>query len=235
MAKRKRAPGGGRKPRGQFAKLNSPLSIRMPKEMRTELAAAARKGRKSVTQELLRRLQDSFHRDRDKNRDSALRALCFLIGEVAESVSTLGPIRTDDLRPLWRSDPFLFRAFKLAVGKLLDALEPTGELRTPVTAEVARSVEAKIGLKVPPESVEFMLKTYESPEALSNQVFLFLWTALHGGAASASEAMKGRVREVMLRENPQLLGTFDNMWDQEFYGMSAARRDLQIKLQGEKS
>jgi hypothetical protein len=31
----------------------------------------------------------------------------------------------------WHRDPFMFRAFKLAVAKILDALEPSGEMRPP--------------------------------------------------------------------------------------------------------
>ena len=56
--KRKRAPGGGRKPKGAFSKLTSPLSLRMPSDMRDELEAAAKASGKSVSQELLRRLQE---------------------------------------------------------------------------------------------------------------------------------------------------------------------------------
>src|SRR5215204_2534089 len=121
--KRSRGRAGGRPPRGAFSGLTSPLTIRMPKEMREELEKAANKRDWSVSQELLRRLNASFMRDRERSRDRSLRALCFLISEIAEGVVLPIPdFRLDNLRPLWRTNPFLFRAFKLAVGKLLNAL-----------------------------------------------------------------------------------------------------------------
>ena len=57
MAKRmKRAPGAGRKPRGEFDQLTSPFSLRMPEDLREQLEAAAEKSGRSASQELLRRL-----------------------------------------------------------------------------------------------------------------------------------------------------------------------------------
>ena len=234
MAKRKRAPGGGMKPRGEFSALSSPLSIRMPDAMRAELEAS--RGRRSLSQELLRRLQKSFNQDRERSRDPALRALCFLIGELAESTTSLGPIRHPSTVQLWRSDPFLFRAFKLAVGKLLDALEPAGEMKSPVTKETAERIKADFGSNsflLSPEAVNFMLKTYKSPEALSNQIFSTIWSTLLG-VSSPDPRNKETMREIMSGDDPQLLKMFDVMWAQEFYGMQDARRDLGIKPQGKK-
>jgi hypothetical protein len=224
VAKRKPA---GRKPKGEFSKLDSPFSVRLPKSMRAELDAAAKKSGRAAGQELLARLRNSFHRDRDKSRDPALRALCFLIGEMAEGVGcSAGPIRPGDLRLLWRSNPFLFRAFKLTVAKLLDALEPAGEIETPLTAEVVKSLERKY-FKIPAQINDFMLRTYESPEALADYVFSITWSALRRTAPLSEEIRN----QAILRELPELR----SRWDDKFYGMSNARRDLQVKLEGEKS
>jgi Arc-like DNA binding domain len=123
---RKRAPGGGRKPKGDFAGLVSTLSLRMPKEMRARFEALAMRGKRSLTQEILRRLHQSLGRDRDKSRDEAAHALCYLLTEViaATAANTAGPN--------WRSDPFAFRSIRLAFGQVLDALEPPGEIKAPV-------------------------------------------------------------------------------------------------------
>ena len=122
--KRKRAPGGGRKPKGEFAGLPSPLSVRMPADMRAQLEAAARRSGRSMSQEVLRRLNSSLSRERNEAGDRATRALCFLISSLAYAVHWN--------MPNWRSDRFLFRAVKIGIGKLLDALpEPTGEMETP--------------------------------------------------------------------------------------------------------
>jgi Arc-like DNA binding domain len=124
---RKRAAGGGRKPKGDFAGLSSPLSIRMPTDLRKELEAAARDSGKSITQELLRRLNDSFQRDRNKKRDPASRALCYLLAELIELVK----VNMGEDRQQWRADPFAFQSIKLGFAQILDALEPKGEIKPP--------------------------------------------------------------------------------------------------------
>jgi hypothetical protein len=220
MAK-KRKPGGGRKPKGDFSRLTSPLTIRMPAEMRKQLEAAANKSGKNVTQELLRRLQNSFNRDREKSRDPALRALCFLIAEIAEGVVLPEPIRFPNAYPLWRSNPFLFRAFKLAVGKLLDALEPPGEIQAPVTLEPAEGVKIPLG---PLDQPEFLLNKYVSPEALSNYVIADIWTALHGTTPAQTRYEEMR-RAIKQSNRDRRIDRFAY----DTYEMQDARRDLQIR------
>jgi hypothetical protein len=130
---RKRAPGGGRKPRGEYAGLSTTLSLRMPADMRAQLERSAAKRRSgkgwSLTQEILRRLQRSLERERDERRDPPSRAICYLLAEVISAVAS------NTVGPNWRSDPWSFRAIKLAFGQVLDALEPTGKIRAPVTRQ----------------------------------------------------------------------------------------------------
>jgi hypothetical protein len=132
VRKRKRAPGAGRPAKGEFAALTAVLSVRMPSEMRDKLTVSA--GRRkpkawSLTQEILYRLQRSFDRERDERRDPASRALCYLLAEVIATVAH------NSAEGAWRSDPFAFRAIKLAFTQILDALEPAGEIRPPVDRE----------------------------------------------------------------------------------------------------
>jgi hypothetical protein len=212
MAKWKRAPGGGRKPRGEYSRLTSVLSLRMPADMREQLERAAIKRRPkkwSLSQELLHRLRLSFNRDRDEARDPAMRALYFLIGEVAKQVSWPPFVVSAGALPAWRSNPFLFMAFKLAVSKLLDSLKPTGEIESPL---------------INPDSIgDFMLRIYESPETLSDYVASNVWTTLHR-TITPSEI------EELGRKFPEIRDT----WGEELYGMLDAQRGLGIKLQGEK-
>src|SRR6516225_7182787 len=85
---RKRAPGGGRKPMGDFSGLTAVMSLRLSAEMRARLDTAARKTSRrlkrkwGISQELLRRVQGSFERERDEARDPALRAFFFLFSEL---------------------------------------------------------------------------------------------------------------------------------------------------------
>jgi hypothetical protein len=207
--KRRRAAGAGRKPSGEFSRLVSQLSIRMPAETRKQLESAAAARGRSVTQELLRRLHKSFDRDRDKVRSPEVRALCFLFGAIADRVAFPPVHGPDDVIPDWRTNPFLFAAFSLAVAKLLNALKPAGEIENPFINQD----EDFLG--------DFMRRIYESPETLSDYAVAEVWSVLQDTRPVVE--LKGPGASAIVAQ-----------WKQEFYGMQDARRDLGIKLQGEK-
>jgi Arc-like DNA binding domain len=215
MQKRKRAPGGGRKPKGDFSELTSPLSIRMPAEMREQLEASANDNGRSVSQEVLRRIQGSFSQDRDRARDPAMRALCFLIAQLAGYVAGF----TDPQgRPYfdWRTDRFFFRAFKLAMAKVLDALEPSGEIRSPKDVFDNQKKDEE-GIRF----FELVKATYETPEARADAAARTLIHSL----------MQPSFDEYFFNEvapNHKDSGLL------EFYGLLDARRDLQLKTESKK-
>jgi hypothetical protein len=234
--KQQRAPGGGRKPKGEFAKLGSPSSIRLPPEMRDQLEAAAQRSGRSLSQEMLARLDSSLNRDRNKAVDPAMRALCFLFSQLAYSIHWN--------MPNWRSDRFLFKAIKIGITKLLDALEPSGQIKLPdfwkvhaawVTDEsafegneslmkaLAAMRESVIPAIQSPESmadyaVREILKDYHSPQPQKKwEDIRDTWSAMGGLAAELGPENHGRV----LKQREDL-----------YYGMNNARKDLRIK--GEK-
>src|SRR5262245_53587120 len=84
-------------------------------------------GHDNLSREIMNRLKASFVPKRDE--DPAMRALCFLISHIAKSTSPPAP--GSDKSGVWRSNPFFFAAFKLAVAQLLDALTPPGEIIPP--------------------------------------------------------------------------------------------------------
>jgi hypothetical protein len=130
MPKRKRAPGGGRKRLGQSLARN--LTIRIDEEMRERLEASAAKRAEwkrnwNLSQEILFRLRCSLDKEREHQRSQPMRDLCWLISDMAKR-----ELYTDlPEQQSWHHDPFTFRAFKVAVTKLLDRLEPNGEMRRP--------------------------------------------------------------------------------------------------------
>jgi hypothetical protein len=83
MAK-KRAPGANRKPRWEFKGKSATLTTRITAETRAAMERAAQKSRRSLSQEVERRLNDSVLNDR--NRRSDVRALVEAIAIVAEKV-----------------------------------------------------------------------------------------------------------------------------------------------------
>lgn len=143
---RKRAPGGGRKPIGSSAA--RPLTIRIDDDLRGELAAAAsnrakrnkRKSGWSLSQEILYRLRNSLNLDRESSRSPAIRAICFLIADMAAR-----ELYTDRWQS-WHRDPFAFAAFKAAVAELLDDLAPPGDVQPP--PELAPVIDPLSGIGV---------------------------------------------------------------------------------------
>ena len=112
MAKKKRAPGAGRKPKGDFANLSTHFSVRMPAALDEQVKAACKRSGHTRNQEILTRLQNSFWRELDEENPRSLRALCFMIAQIPENS--------------WRTDAYNFRAFRHAVIGLFDKLDPGG-------------------------------------------------------------------------------------------------------------
>jgi hypothetical protein len=148
---RKRAPGGGRKPKGAVP-MRSQVNVRMPDDMRARLEAAARKRGRNVSEELLARLNASFARERELERERATRALMHMLSAAADLPAIYAKFSRLPKRP-WTRDPFLFQSFRLAVAQVLDELEPPGD---------PRSFDAKPGKLLPfdtPEDLaDFMSK-----------------------------------------------------------------------------
>jgi Arc-like DNA binding domain len=192
---RKRAPGGGRKPKGAVP-MRSQVNVRMPDDLLAQLQAAARKRGRNISEELLARLRVSFAREREQKRDPATRALTFLIANVAEQVH-LG------MSPEWNKVPFLFRAFRLAVATVLDALEPSGEMRPPYDwSEMARQSDEPLE--------QWFIDQYRTPETTAQS------------AADVTLRLLFGHREVL--ETVESGDPFVS----EIYAMSNAHRDLKL-------
>jgi hypothetical protein len=237
MVKRKRAAGGGRKPKGEFANLDSVFSIRMPAGLRAQLEHAAKHRGRSTSQEILRRLQNSFHVERHKGEPPHVRALCFLVAHIATRAAGPGPhefsrrvraaaekVRRGEspakvvtvsgnaaLRPHdWRRDPYTFRVIKRAIVALLDKLQPSGEPRSN--------------------------DEHKSPEDHGEEIANATWLLLKYANADDSD----RVADAVLREfgarNWQIAGgdvprireMAKDVFERAAYGMGNARRDLQV-------
>ena len=178
MIKKRRA-GGGRKPKGAFSTLTAPLTIRMPAEMREQLKIAAKANGTNVSQEMMRRLQQSFDRDDDwATNDPVTRGLTAILHEVIGYVSESYEGHIYDGKPDWDSDPFGFATFRLALGKLLGAMQPKGKIVPPF--DWKRLIE-KCEFKSEEEKnlASFSLASFKSPEARSEYIANWIWSALH--------------------------------------------------------
>jgi hypothetical protein len=202
----------GRPPKGDFEGLTSAISMRMPNDMRAMLEASAAKrpgGGWSLTQEILHRLQRSFDRERDERRDPSSRALCYLLAEIISVVSR------NSVGNEWRSNPFAFRAIKLAFTQILDALEPPGKI-IPPSQKTGDSFLDTLWVGMATAGVGFE----KTPEAMAEFACAELLSALR------SESRESIPLSVQYGDRPTLRSP--QREDFEF-GMTDAKRALELK------
>jgi hypothetical protein len=201
----------------------------MPNDVRAELEAAARRRNRNLTDELIGRLRVSFAKEHEQKRDPATRALLFLISQVAEQVHMNSPIE-------WHQNPFMFRAFKLAVARLLDALEPSGKIQSPwkdvgkAYFEVARGEREKPA----PLLAHWFADAHQTPEKTAVGVADAILRLLVGGSPTLNEQLL-HLRDLAAKhpQNEIYRSLSDNL-ERDLYGMSDARRALQLKPKSQK-
>ena len=230
--KKRRKPGGGRKPAGEFRNLTAVMSLRMPQDLRDQLERARKVSRRSLSQELIARAEASFELDRDKSRDRALRAFCFLFSELVQAICPRD--YPDESIPDWRFNPWLFQTFRLAVAKLLDRFQPSGEMKLPEFWQIIRGAPEIDGL--PPMKTEREQMT-QSPEAMADYAVQRVlsdfadpqqvkrWYQEWKRPEEAPDPYVRRVLDYQIKE-----------WGTTYYGVADAQRDLapREKSQGEK-
>jgi Arc-like DNA binding domain len=253
----------GRKSKGEFSQLTSSLTIRIPDNVRKQLESEAAARGRSLAQELLRRVNDTFKEDRDADRDPALRALNYLIAQLGEKISG-GKYRHKTIRARmrsnWRTHPFLFRAFKVAVNKLLDTLEePAGEVCQPSGLHLFESL---LYARITSKDAERLLREFAGNtkyEAYTEKAIKTLKSNSDGPVLHVALEMLTKTVTT-----PEIFGAFafSSLWTQsqrtgplseyenhlrqeypdlgarilrEFYTLPKARRDLELKPKANKT
>ncbi len=228
MARRKRAPGGGRKAQGEFSGLGEPTSVRMSADLLKQLDRAAkessrRTGRRiSRNQELLARLERSFSEGRERDRSRALQAFCFLFSEALQTICV-----DLEIKPNWRFDPWLFAAFKLAVGKILDRFQPSGKKKLPEFWQFFAQADVE-GFPMRKEEREQITR---SPEAMAEYAVRKVLSDFTD-TQRVEQFYKGfKVSEETMNDprTKQIFGQLAKQWESTHYDMSKARRDLAPK------
>jgi hypothetical protein len=226
---RKRRPGGGRKPQGTIRGKASSFSTRITPAIRDALKREAALSGQSISQVAERLLILGLAEKRRRASNKPLRAICFLIEQIALSLgvgrwidrrTAAQPAAVDQMLDEWRTDPFRNRAFKIAVGSLLSALEPKGEIRSPFPEGMIQGMSddgvAEDKTSLNPAIFELMKHTYKSPENLAAYAVSNIWAQLNRSAP-----LSERESEIMRRG--EWVG---EMMLAEFYEMQDARRDL---------
>jgi hypothetical protein len=170
----------------------------------------------------LTRLRRSLLDEQQRERaDPGLRALAHLVSEVGKSVRRKPG--SPDAVPQWHRNPFLFAAFKVAVGKVLDALVPAGEIRPPFAAD-----------DIPRDYA----KDYGTPKRLGATVARWVLHELHSTeppldfeellTSGLYVDMHGDVVRDLPEEMRKALIPITNRLRRNAYAMSNVRRDLGI-------
>jgi hypothetical protein len=222
--KRKRAPGGGRKPR---AGPTSSLTFRIPDDLRRDLEQEATEGA-TVSERLLWHLRRSMNRKREEERDPAMQGLLLVIARLAEDV-TGGDLMPEKgvrsyIRSQWRTDLFQFRTFKFAVKKLLDTLEEPPESLTQEEREQLAKEAAETFGGDSPEFDKLFVELQKSPEAMGAWVFGNLWKRFTHSHLPFTE------RERRMMSWDPVLG---RAMEREGYDFQKAQKALELKPEKE--
>jgi hypothetical protein len=163
MAMHKRAPGGGRKPQGEFKGKSATLTTRITQQTRQQLEHASRKNGLSLSQEVERRLVRSF---RLRSRRSAITALAEAISMVADNIERA----TENT---WENNAFTAAALRHGLEFLLSHFAPPGAPTVPpkITETAA---------KIPPELGERYKTPYELGLIEAGRVITAIETAPNG-------------------------------------------------------
>jgi TraY domain len=129
---KKRAPGAGRKPRGEFKGKTATLTTRITPETRAALERAAEKTNRSLSQEVEHRLDYSIRRDYEHNRNRHIRGL-------AEAIAILTHWVERATQKRWIDDPFTAEALRRGIEFLVFHFGAPGTPEVP--AEVPASVK----------------------------------------------------------------------------------------------
>jgi hypothetical protein len=113
----------------------------------------------------------------------------------------------------WRTDPFFYKAFKIAVSQLLDALDPPGPIK-----RYEITVEDDAGLD---PSTRRYLETFKTPEARAQHSADYVLDAFRALPQMSAETREEHRKLVTEYGTPQLI--------REFYGIPDAARDLAVK------
>jgi len=126
MKKRKRAPGGGRKPQGEFKDSRARLSLRVTQKVRRALEASAKKRKFSLSQEAQFHLEQSLSRFYHPRPD--IIGLTEIIVRVIQGIERITKLQ-------WNKSPYVADAVRHAIDGLLRHWGAPGEPKVPLAVK----------------------------------------------------------------------------------------------------
>jgi hypothetical protein len=204
--KRKRAKGGGAKPKGPLADKTKAFSTRITAETRRALETEKKETGHSISQIAERWIMSGLREKRARERTDPVRALCYVVAELSGLICNM---KGEDGKPAfdWRTDPFMFRAYQLAIQGFMDTIAPSGDVVSPAVAHPVLATSTLWG-------------PHDSPEKRAEWAVTVL-TALYQtarGDAKASDVLGFNVPADM-----------EIAMERDLYGMADARAALTPK------
>lgn len=234
MMARKRKAGGGRKPKGPIRSKSEVFTTRITPSTRAAIEDEAERSGQSISQVAERLLVLGMETRRRRQNNRSLRALCFLIEGLALRIGGAqwhdvhqfdDPHRrkgVESMQEEWRTDPFRYKAFMIAVQSLLNALKPEGEIRPPFSPELLEEAAATAPFgDITPAFVALMKNNYASPDHLAAFHVSNLWVQLNRDHPLSDSELE------VYRKG----GWVSEMMQEEFYGLQDARIDLGLGSQ----
>jgi hypothetical protein len=145
---RKRAPGGGRKPLGEFKGKTVTITTRVTPETRTGLERRAKEHNRSLSQEIERALREWVYQDRGHAHVRGL----------AHAITLLIRRMEGETQSRWSDDPFTCEAVRHGIETLLLHFAPQGAPVTPSNVAAASA-------RMPDQSSE----TYRTPPGFAER------------------------------------------------------------------
>ena len=210
----------GRKATGR--KRSTVFSTRMDPvlhKMLVESAQANSGG--NVSLELEKMLHRQFRERKQATKGRPLRALCFIIERVARAVVShdwIDPLSEDRINH-WRTDPFHYRAFEIAVAQILKALRPPGEIVPPHEPDRFEDFATAYGLDASGVVRKYINDRYSSPNRLADYAATGVWLRLYW-MTDLTEGERWQLQEG---------GQWADLISEEYYGMKDAQKDLGIE------
>jgi hypothetical protein len=141
---RKRAPGGGHKPKGPISKNAGWLQARITEDLRARLEQEAAQNGRSLSQEAQVRLKESFDAPAKLQAEWGpphIKALAQLVSRVARSVEGCvgDPFGSESEALGWHRNAFTHAAISAAVTALLAHYKPDGPVEIP--EDIRKSTE----------------------------------------------------------------------------------------------
>jgi len=133
MMVRRRAPGGGRKPAGDFSGNSAALTMRITTATRESLEAACKKSGRSLGQEAQTRLDWSFAEDRKRRLDDRRRHVRVL----SEAISLVTEYIERATGKWWCDDAFTGTAVRFGIERLLLQYAPKDDPQLPPNVKTA--------------------------------------------------------------------------------------------------